>query len=104
MHRNDASSAENVGMTLLADPADPRFDDYRDLRDPARRAERDAARGCFIAEGVTVVRRLLESSVTIRSVLVHSGKAERVADLVPPGVPLYEASPEVVDAVVGFEK
>lgn len=82
---------------------DPRLSDYRDLREPARRAAAEQAGGHFVAEGVTVVRRLLESSLRVRSVLVLEGREERVADLVAASVPFYVVAKDVMNTLVGFD-
>ena len=48
-------------ITPIDDPADPRVDDFRDLTTADRRPDRPGGRGLVIAEGVVVVRRLLDS-------------------------------------------
>ncbi len=74
------------------------------------RVEQDG--GFFIAEGITVVRRVLASPLHVRSVLVLEGREHRVADLLrtPPGdpsqedpPPLHIVSSEVMNALVGFD-
>lgn len=87
----------------ILDPDDARLDDYRHLREPARRASLEAAGGHFVAEGVTVVRRLLESSLCARSVLVLEGRESRVADLVADSVPFYAVTKDVMNTLVGFD-
>ena len=82
---------------------DPRLDDYRALREPTRRAALEGAGGHFVAEGVTVVRRLLESSLRVRSVLVLEGREARVADLVTGSAPFYVVSKDVMNMLVGFD-
>lgn len=90
-------------MATITDPADARLDDYRDLRDPATRIAYEDGAGCFIAEGITVVRRLLTSSLSIRSVLVLPTKRDRIADLLGPEVPCYEVERDVLRDVAGFD-
>src|SRR2546427_279163 len=59
----------------ISDPADPRVDDYRRLSDARARRRLEAGDpaagdpGFFVAEGVTVIRRLLASGRPVRSVL-----------------------------------
>ena len=53
----------------MADPADPRLADFRDLAAADRRPDRPGGRGLVIAEGVPVVRRLLASPYPVRAVL-----------------------------------
>jgi len=87
----------------ILDPDDARLDDYRHLREPVRRASLEAAGGHFVAEGVTVVRRLLESSLRVRSILVLEGRESRVADLVPDAIPFYAVTKDVMNTLVGFD-
>jgi tRNA G18 (ribose-2'-O)-methylase SpoU len=86
----------------IDDPEDPRLADYRAVR------ERDLVGrdGGFIAEGVVVLEKLIQSGRhPITSVLVAE---KRVAGLEPllarlaPDVPVYSAGQAVMDAVVGF--
>lgn len=87
----------------ILDPDDARLDDYRHLREPARRASLEAAGGHFVAEGVTVVRRLLESALTIHSVLVLEGRQDRVANLVRDDIDFLVVPKDVMNTVVGFD-
>ena len=90
---------------------DPRLGDYRQLRDPSSRNRIEQDGGFFIAEGVTVVRRVLTSPLRVRSVLVLEGREHRVADLLRPrsgtqdgtDPPLYVVSSEVMNSLVGFD-
>lgn len=88
---------------LIDDPDDERLAPYRSLRDPARRMAMEAETGHFIAEGVTVVRRLLQASLTVRSVLVVEGKQQRIDDLLAAPVPLLVVSQSVMNTVAGFD-
>ena len=45
----------------ISDPADPRLDDYRSLRDVQLRKSLEAQHGMFLAEGEKVVRRAIEA-------------------------------------------
>ena len=92
-------------MTLaipIDDPADPRIDAYRSVR------ERDLVgrRGLFIAEGEVVVRVLLGGSLHPPVSLLLADK--RLATLeaqiraLPDTVPVFVASQAVMDAVAGF--
>lgn len=84
----------------IDDAADARFADYRNIPDPelARR------RGIFVAEGRLVVRRLLESAWTTRSVMVTPTAIGAVADLLErqPSLPVFQVPQHVMDTVVGF--
>jgi tRNA G18 (ribose-2'-O)-methylase SpoU len=90
-------------VITLTDPADERLDDYRDLRRPGDRVRYEARVGCFIAEGLIAVRRLLASPLSVRSVLVLATKFDRVAGLVPSNVPCYVVSGSVLAEVAGFD-
>ena len=78
---------------------DPRVFHYRNLK------ERELARlgGRFIAEGEWVVRRLLESPYVTESVMVIQRKASDIAPLVPPDVPVYVVTPQVMAQILGFK-
>jgi tRNA G18 (ribose-2'-O)-methylase SpoU len=87
---------------LITDPDDPRIAGYRHIR------ERDliGREGLFVAEGEVVLRHLI-SSPLVRpvSVLIAEKRAEGLADVlakVPPGVPVYTANQDVLDAIAGF--
>jgi tRNA G18 (ribose-2'-O)-methylase SpoU len=82
-------------------PDDPRLDDFRDLTLADRRPDRPGGRGLVIAEGVPVVRRLLDSPYPIRAVM---GVAAKVAELSPElgDTPAYVVTPSTMDKVVGF--
>jgi tRNA G18 (ribose-2'-O)-methylase SpoU len=87
----------------VGDPADPRLDDYRDLTAADRRPDRPGGRGLVIAEGVVVVRRLIDSPYPVRSVLgVPRRLAELSDDLAPLDVPAYVTDADTMAAVVGF--
>lgn len=90
-------------ITPVADPADTRVDDYRDLSAADRRPDRPGGRGLVIAEGVVVVRRLLESPFPVRSLLgVPRRLEELAADIAAFDVPAYSTDAETMATVVGF--
>jgi tRNA G18 (ribose-2'-O)-methylase SpoU len=78
---------------------DPRVDAYRNMKD--RELARDGGR--FIAEGEQVVRRLLASGIGVESVLLSQRKANTVGPIVPPDIPVWIASDETIESVIGFE-
>lgn len=96
----------SLTTVAIADPADPRLDDYRALNDQPfrRRYEGDQ---CCIVEGYVAIDRLLESGHRVRSVLLASSRvdrfAERAAMLTERGVPVFVASRQVIGSVVGFD-
>ena len=90
-------------ITPIQDPADPRLDDYRDLAAADRRPDRPGGRGLVIAEGVLVVRRLVDSPYPVRSLLgVPRRLAELDADLADLAVPAFVTDPHTMATVVGF--
>ena len=62
----------------VADPADPRLDDFRDLNSIDRRPDLPTGKGLVIAEGVLVVQRMLASRFAPRALL---GTDRRLAEL-----------------------
>ena len=49
----------------IADPADPRLDDFRDLNSVDRRPDLPSGKGLVIAEGVLVVQRMIDRGVDV---------------------------------------
>ena len=62
----------------VADPADPRLDDFRDLNSVDRRPDLPSGKGLVIAEGVLVVQRMLASRFRARAML---GTDQRLGEL-----------------------
>ena len=90
-------------ITPVADPADPRLDDYRDLTTADRRPDRPGGRGLVIAEGVVVVRRLLASPYPVRSLLGVPRRLDDLADdLAGHDVPAYATDADTMATAVGF--
>lgn len=87
----------------IDDPADPRLEAYRDIR------ERDLVgrRGLFVAEGETVLRVLAgQDRFRTRSVLIaakRQAKLTPILEALPADTPVYLASQAVLDGIVGFE-
>ncbi|BBX20283.1 rRNA methyltransferase [Mycolicibacterium duvalii] len=87
----------------VADPADPRLDDFRDLNSVDRRPDLPSGKGLVIAEGVLVVQRMLASRFTPRALLGTDRRlTELGADLDGVDAPFYRVSAEVMAQVVGF--
>src|SRR3954452_14918479 len=87
----------------VADPADPRLDDSRDLNSVDRRPDLPSGKGLVIAEGVLVVRRLLVSRFRPRALLGTDRRLGELADdLVGVDAPYYRADADVMADVVGF--
>jgi tRNA G18 (ribose-2'-O)-methylase SpoU len=94
------------GWVTIVDAADPRLDVYRGLRDVDARHRFEAAHGCFVAEGVPVIRRLLQSPYPVGSVLALASRARQLEpdlERVTPSVQVFIASREVLAGVAGFD-
>jgi tRNA G18 (ribose-2'-O)-methylase SpoU len=78
---------------------DQRVEPYRNLK------MKNLQRGgdFFIAEGKKVVERLLDSEFETASVFVSERRVSEWGSKVPPDVPLYVASQEVMNGLVGFD-
>lgn len=87
----------------IESPADPRVDDFRDLKSADRRPDLPGRKGLVIAEGVLVVQRMLESRFAPTALLgVDKRWAELADDLAGIDVPYFRANAEVMAEVVGF--
>ncbi len=91
-------------LVEVADPADPRLADYRDLRDVALRRHLEVAEGLFLAEGEKVVRRAVDAGFAARSFLMAPRWLDGLADVLDaaPGVPCYVVSQDLAERVTGF--
>ncbi len=93
----------------LTDPDDERLSDYTRLTDVALRSRSEPAKGLYIAESSTVIRRAVAAGHRPRSFLMAgrwlAGMAE-VLDAVGAGPdgpgPVYVGEPEVLEAITGF--
>ena len=89
-------------LTRIEDPADPRIEPYRDIR------ERDLVgrRGLFVAEGEVVLRMLARSPhFGAQSVLIaekRTAALQPILDSLPDETPVYVAGQAVLDAIAGF--
>jgi tRNA G18 (ribose-2'-O)-methylase SpoU len=89
--------------TPVDDAADPRLTDYAGLTDPAGRMSAEARGGFFMVEGALAIERLLALRTwPVRSVLVTPKMAARLPTHAL-AAPVYVASPEVLQQVVGFD-
>jgi tRNA G18 (ribose-2'-O)-methylase SpoU len=87
----------------VRDAGDPRLDDFRDLTRADRRPDRPGGRGLVLAEGVPVVRRLLDSPYPVRAVLGVPGRVQALAtELSTVDAPVYVVSADLMATVVGF--
>ncbi|MDW8039701.1 MAG: RNA methyltransferase [Thermoguttaceae bacterium] len=84
-------------MERISSLEDPRVAGYRNLPDRTLRGE-----NIFIAEGKLVVLRLLDSPYQVESVLAADIHAEQMAKIVGDRAPLYVATEELVQQIVGY--
>ncbi|MBV8966155.1 MAG: RNA methyltransferase, partial [Mycobacteriaceae bacterium] len=87
----------------VADPGDPRLDDFRDLNSVDRRPDLPSGRALVIGEGVLVVQRMLASRFTPFAVMGNDRRlGELRDDLTDVDIPYYRVDPDVMARVVGF--
>ena len=87
----------------VADPGDPRLDDFRDLNSVDRRPDLPSGKGLVIAEGVLVVQRMLASRFRPRALLGTERRLGELADdLTGVAAPYYRVAADVMAEVVGF--
>ncbi len=89
-----------VPIILIEDPRDERLGDYLNVSDPEL-VERG---GIFVAEGRLVVKRLLESGWTTRSVMVTETALASVQDVLEkrPALPVYLVAQPVMNSIGGI--
>ncbi|KGM10368.1 TrmH family RNA methyltransferase [Cellulomonas bogoriensis] len=93
----------------VTDPHDDRLSDYTRLTDVALRSRSEPARGLYMAESSTVIRRAVRAGHRPRSFLMAERWLPDLDDLlveVGAGtdgpVPVYVAEPPVLEAITGF--
>jgi tRNA G18 (ribose-2'-O)-methylase SpoU len=93
-------------LVEVDDPDDPRLDVYRDLNDPAGRAQSGAGQSVLVVEGRLAVERLLTSRYVVRSLLVDDHQVATASGLMAAtqarGAPVYVGSRALVAGTVGF--
>ena len=92
-----------AALIEVADPADPRLADYRDLRDVQLRRHLESAEGLFLAEGEKVVRRAVEAGHGVRSFLMAPRWLAGLEDVLSrTDAPCYVVSEAMAEEVTGF--
>ncbi len=76
----------------------PELDMFRSLKQ--QNATRDA--GVFVAEGATVVERVLRSQFDVHSLLVSDRKWEAVRHKLPENVPIHRLSNQLAQQLIGY--
>jgi tRNA G18 (ribose-2'-O)-methylase SpoU len=82
----------------ISEADDPRVADYGRLKERRLNAEG----GRFVAESERVVRRLIESGLTVHSVLLTAPRLATLADALWGAFPVYLAPQELLDRIAGF--
>ncbi len=85
----------------IADAADDRLADYRDLTDVALRRVLEPAGGLYIAESSKVIARALAAGHRPRSVLVQEKWLDDIRDLAA-DAPIYVVDDDVAEALTGY--
>lgn len=78
---------------------DPRIAAFRNLKDKQLALNQ----GLFVVEGEFLVRRLLDSSFTVHSILMTDRRYRSGEWRTPVSVPIYLASREIISNIVGFD-
>ncbi len=98
-----------LDIVHLTTPDDERLADYVSLTDVALRSRHEPAKGLYIAESSTVLRRALAAGHVPRSVLVSprwlpdlQAMLTGLPDVASGPVTVYVAEPEVLAAITGF--
>jgi len=110
----DPLNTESLNLVPIESLSDPRASDFANLPDKRLKSGPDRPRipeeetpsGLFIAEGELVVRRLIESSYPVKSVLVTPSRLEHMRPALSkldPGIPIFLAQPHVVNSIAGFK-
>lgn len=87
----------------IADAADPRLADYRDLTDVALRRVLEPEGGLYIAESAKVIGRALAAGHRPRSVLVQEKWLPGIEALpIADPVPVYVVEPGIAEALTGY--
>ncbi|MCA9292044.1 MAG: RNA methyltransferase [Phycisphaerales bacterium] len=88
-------------VITIDDPADPRLDVYRDVRDRDLRGP-SGRPGRFIGEQALTVEKMLSIPGLTESVLIAPNWIDRLAPLAPPDVPVYVVTPDTMATIAGF--
>jgi tRNA G18 (ribose-2'-O)-methylase SpoU len=88
----------------IADPADPRLTDFRDLTDVALRRVLEPDGGLYIAESAKVIGRALGAGHRPRSVLVQEKWLDEVSALLRDHneTPVYVVDADVAESLTGY--
>ncbi len=87
-------------MIEILDPADPRLELYRDVKD----RDLTGRDGLFMAEGKVVLERLFASEICVCISVLTTSERLKTLDIsrLSEDVPVYVVAQDVMDAVAGF--
>jgi len=93
-----------VQPQIITDASDDRVLDYTHLTDVVLRSKDEPAKGLFIAESSTVIRRALAAGHRPRSFFMAEKWLTSMADVLAewPDVPVYVGEPAVLESITGF--
>lgn len=93
-----------VSLVPITSVEDPALADYQRLTDVVLRAKHEPAKGLFIAEGSTVIRRAVASGHRPRSFVMAHKWVEPLGDVLEqfPDVPVHVGDEEQLEAITGF--
>lgn len=87
----------------VADPADPRLADFRDLTDTALRRRSEPVGGLYIAESEKVIARALAAGHAPRAVLLQERRLAGIRRLIADrDVPVYVVDDATAEAITGY--
>ncbi len=92
-----------TSIERVADPSDPRLQDFIALRDVELRSRTEADRGLFIAEGERTIRRAVAAGYRLRGVLLTERWLPALEDLLSAsGAHALVVGEDVLTATTGF--
>ncbi len=92
-----------LDVVRIDDPADERLADYNSLTDVVLRSKHEPAKGLYIAESSTVIRRALAAGHRPRSFLMAPKWLDSMTDLIAEtGAPVYVAEEPLLKEITGF--
>jgi len=93
------STQHTMSIVAIESLDDPRLEPYRSLK----RTNLTRWSGLFIAEGVRLVERLVESDFRVVSILTAETHLRRVPETLPDDVPIFVAPLPLLEQLVGYQ-
>lgn len=92
-----------LDVVRIDDPADERLADYNSLTDVVLRSKHEPAKGLYIAESSTVIRRALAAGHRPRSFLMAPRWLDSMSEVIArSGAPVYVAEEPLLKEITGF--